>query len=175
MKKRKGKFLRTLTAWLIAVNAVPATFSEEFKGKVIGVSDGDTITILFQGEQKKVRLSGIDCPEKTQDFGQQAKAFTSKFAFAKKVKVVSVGHDRYQRTIGEVFLPNGKNLNNLLLSNGFAWFYEQYSKDAKKRELETSARKAKLGLWSHKDPHAPWAYRKQRKNQTSVQADAVTP
>lgn len=161
--KRKRKLLRTLAAWIIAVNAVPATFSEEFRGKVIGVSDGDTITVLFQGEQRKIRLSGIDCPEKSQDFGQQAKAFTAKFAFAKKVKVISVGFDRYKRTIGEVILPNGKNLNNLLLSNGFAWFYEQYSKDLEKRALETTARKAKVGLWSHSDSRAPWAFRKQSK------------
>lgn len=160
-----NRFWQIVTAYIIAANALPAVFSEEFRGRVIGVSDGDTITVLVEGEHRKIRLSGIDCPEKSQDFGQQAKSFTSKNAFAKKVKVIPVGHDRYKRTIAEVILPNGKNLNNLLLTNGFAWFYEQYSKDFEKQKLEMAARLAKIGLWSQPEPHAPWNFRKQRKVQ----------
>lgn len=137
--------------------------SEEFQGKVVGVSDGDTISVFVHGETRKIRLSGIDCPEKSQEFGQQAKAFTSKEAFSKEVTIISHGHDRYKRTLGEVILPGGENLNNLLLSHGYAWFYERFSSDEEKRKLESSARQAKLGLWSQHLPNAPWDFRKQQK------------
>lgn len=140
-------------------------FGEEFAGRVISVTDGDTITVLVNGNSRKVRLSGIDCPEKSQAFGQQAKAFTSKTAYSRNVVVISQGKDRYKRTIGEVILPDGQNLNNLLLQNGFAWWYHQFSHDKQKQSLEIDARNSRLGLWSHVGPSAPWEYRKQRKAQ----------
>lgn len=137
-----------------------AISQEEFSGRVVGVSDGDTITVLSNGEPRKIRLSGIDCPEKSQAFGQQAKAFTADQSFAKDVTVISTGHDRYKRTIGEVYLPDGKNLNNLLLENGYAWWYQRFSHDEHRHELEENAKKLKIGLWSDPRAFAPWDYRK---------------
>lgn len=146
----------------LLINTQVEAKTEIFNGKVVGVSDGDTISVLVNGIVRKVRLNGIDCPEKSQAFGQQAKAFTSRSTFSKEVKVVSTGHDRYKRSIGEVILPNGQNLNNLLLENGFAWWYKRFSRDEHKRELEESARKDKRGLWQDPDAAAPWEFRKAR-------------
>ncbi len=140
--------------------SLPALSTEEFSGRVIGVSDGDTITVLAEGQPRKIRLSGIDCPEKLQAFGQQAKAFTSKQSFSKEVTVVATGHDRYRRTIGEVYLPDGKNLNNLLLEHGYAWWYQRYSHDEYRHDLEESAKKSRTGLWVDPLASAPWDYRK---------------
>lgn len=145
---------------ILLLSAPPMAYSEVFFGKVVGVSDGDTITVLTDGTERKIRLNGIDCPEKAQAYGQNAKSFTSKQSFSKRVKVISAGHDRYQRTIGEVLLPNGRSLNNLLLEKGYAWWYRRFSRDDYKRELEDRARKSKLGLWSDPQPFAPWDFRK---------------
>lgn len=141
----------------------PVHAAEQFSAKVIGVSDGDTLTVLSHGHLFKIRLSGIDCPEKKQAFGQQAKAFTVEHAMSREVKVISSGHDRYRRSIADVILPDGQNLNDLLLANGYAWWYQKFSHDQHRRELAEDARKSKLGLWS--DPHAsaPWDFRRDAK------------
>ncbi|MBX9689988.1 MAG: thermonuclease family protein [Candidatus Obscuribacterales bacterium] len=143
-----------LISWGSSVEA------EIFSGKVIGVSDGDTITVSVDGVSRKVRLSGIDCPEKSQAYGQQAKAFTASKSFSKNVKVIASGHDRYKRTLGEVLLGDGQSLNKLLLQNGYAWWYERFSSDQEKRLLELEARKKKRGLWKDPKAAAPWDYRK---------------
>lgn len=102
----------------------------DFTAKVIGVSDGDTITVLYQGYPEKIRLQGIDCPEKAQAFGQRAKQFTSELAFGKVVTVRGLEkRDRYDRILGEVILPDGRSLNHQLLQVGFAWWYRKYSND----------------------------------------------
>lgn len=137
-----------------------SAFAEEFNGRVVRVSDGDTITVLSEGVLHKIRLSGIDCPEKSQAFGQRAKEFTAEHSFAQDVKIISTGHDKYRRTIGEVILPDGQNLNNLLLANGYAWWYQKFSHDQARHQLEDNARRLKLGLWADPQPSAPWDFRK---------------
>jgi micrococcal nuclease len=131
-------------------------------GKVVGVSDGDTITILVNGRsQVKIRLYGVDCPEKAQAFGAKAKQFTSDQVFGKQVRVISHGADRYGRTIGEVLLENGASLNKELVRNGFAWWYRQYApKNTELQSLEQQARTARRGLWADPRPLPPWVFRK---------------
>lgn len=85
------------------------------------VIDGDRIEVLHGGRTEQVRLSGIDCPELRQAFGRRAKEFTSQLAFAKEVAIKVPGYDRYDRTIGDVTLPDGKNLNRELVKAGYAW------------------------------------------------------
>ena len=134
----------------------------DFSGKVISIADGDTVTVFISAEEKiKVRLNGIDCPEKAQDFGQRAKEFTSLACFGKIVKVHSFGKDKYGRTLGEVILPDGKSLNKELLKAGLAWHYKKYSSDATLDSLEGVARRDKKGLWSRDDATPPWEFRKQ--------------
>lgn len=139
-------------------------FSQNKSYKVIGVKDGDTIEILMDGKPQVVRLSHIDCPEKKQPFGNNAKQFASDLCFGKKVKL-STGwkKDRNKRLLAEIILSNGKNLNKELVKNGFAWHFKKYSKDNSYDDLEQQARKLKLGLWNDKSPTAPWEWRKSRK------------
>ncbi|WP_404985686.1 thermonuclease family protein [Chryseobacterium sp. M5] len=139
-------------------------FSQNKSYKVIGVKDGDTVEILMNGKPQVVRLSHIDCPEKKQPFGNNAKQFASDLCFGKKVKL-STGwkKDRNKRLLAEIILSNGKNLNKELVKNGFAWHYKKYSKDNSYDDLEKQARKLKLGLWNDKIPTAPWEWRKSRK------------
>lgn len=142
--------------------ATSIAFAQVIKGKVIGIKDGDTIEILVNNSPLKIRLYGIDCPEKAQDYGTQATKFTSQQCFNKEVSVYPRGKDKYKRTLGVVVLPNGKNLNKLLVEKGFAWRYK-YSTDKELLTLQINAEKLKLGLWSLPSPTAPWAFRKDKR------------
>lgn len=139
-------------------------FSQNKSYKVIGIKDGDTVEILMDGKPQVVRLSHIDCPEKKQPFGNNAKQFASDLCFGKKVKL-STGwkKDRNKRLLAEIILSNGKNLNKELVKNGLAWHYKRYSKDNSYDDLEKQARKQKLGLWKEKKQVSPWEWRKSRK------------
>lgn len=134
--------------------------STTFTGKVIKITDGDTIVVLVKGnEQVKIRLEGIDCPESKQDFGNKAKQAVSDLCFGKEVKIVKSGEDNYGRTLGFIFVGD-VNVNKELLKQGLAWHYKQYNKDEEFAKLEKEARKMKIGLWSHSNPVAPWDFRK---------------
>lgn len=119
--------------------------------KVTKVKDGDTIEILFDGVPTTVRLEHIDCPEKKQPYGMKAKQFTASAVFGKMVRVKHNGtRDRYNRLIGEIFLPDGTNLNKELVKEGLAWHFSKYSKDKSYAVLEQEARRKKIRLWSEK-------------------------
>jgi len=141
--------------------AVPPTLPvSQFSGKVVSVLDGDTIDVLYNRRAKRIRLNGIDAPEKGQAFGQKAKQFVSEQAFGKEVTVRTFGLDKYGRTIGDVFLPDGRMLNEELVREGLAWWYREYApSNVTLEKLEAEAREAKRNLWSHKKPVPPWVYR----------------
>lgn len=106
---------------------VKTVFSSDiFTGKVVGVSEGDTISVMRGGRAVKVRLHGIDCPEKKQPYGTKAKRLTSDLALGKEVTVRIQTTDRYGRTVGMLILPDRKNLNWELVSAGLAWWYTKY-------------------------------------------------
>lgn len=146
--------------FLILVLILPVVcIAQDWTGKVVSVSDGDTIGVLHNGKAEKIRLAEIDCPEDGQAFGQRAKQFTSGLVFGKVVTVHPTGRDRYSRTVAHVFIGN-QNLSREIVRSGYAWWFKKYSKDESLGELEHEARNQKRGLWA--DPHAvpPWAYRK---------------
>ena len=155
--------MKTVCALFAVLLAFSIAAAVDLTGRVVGVSDGDTITILVGKQTTKVRLYGIDCPEKSQDFGSRAKEFTSLEAFGKPVTVEVKDTDRYGRQVGIVTLPDGRNLNYELVRTGMAWWYRHYSDDDSLRILEQAARDAKLGLWSMENPTPPWEFRKQRR------------
>lgn len=135
----------------------------ERHGKVVAVLDGDTIEILdSENKTYRIRLNGIDCPEKAQAFGQKAKQFTSDQCFGKNVKILVHSTDRYGREIGDVVLEDGTVLNEELVASGYAWHYKQYSNDPVLAQLELEARKKKLGLWVDPNPVPPWEYRRKK-------------
>ncbi|TXG81037.1 MAG: nuclease [Thermomicrobiales bacterium] len=131
------------------------------EGKAIGVSDGDTLTILdVTKRQHRIRLAEIDAPESKQAFGQRAKQALSRICFGKHVEIRDSSADRYQRVVGTVYC-DGVNANSELVRQGMAWVYVQYaSKSSPLFALEKAARANKLGLWA--DPHAtpPWEFRR---------------
>lgn len=139
----------------------PATTAGD---KVVGIKDGDTIELLRNGKTETVRLFGVDTPEKTQPYGQRARQFTSDLAFGKNVRLIVNNTDRYGRTVGTIILPDGRNLNEELVRNGYAWHYKAYSNDLKLANLETDARRYKRGLWQDANPVAPWDFRKDKRS-----------
>jgi micrococcal nuclease len=159
------KLIAFQAVWLIffTVNITTAT---ELTGKVIGISDGDTITVLQDKTQYKIRLYGIDCPESHQDFGTKAKQFTSDLVFGKQVKVVQQDMDRYGRTVGIVYTGD-VCVNQEIIKNGFAWLYQRYCDTPICQEwskLEQQARIGKIGLWSQPNPIPPWEFRRGNKS-----------
>lgn len=130
-----------------------------WQGLVVGVTDGDTIKVLHNGKAEKIRLYGIDCPEKKQAFGKRAKQFTADMVFKQMVEVEPIATDRYGRTIAWVYVAD-KCLNKELLKAGLAWHYKRYSQDEDLAALEMVSKQNRVGLWS--DPHAmpPWDFRK---------------
>ncbi len=142
--------------------------SETITGRVVGVADGDTITVLDANKvQHKIRLSGIDAPEKKQAFGNRSKESLSALAFDKTVNVETDKRDRYGRQIGKV-LVNGRDVNLVQVERGMAWFYRQYQREQSpnNRRLydtaEDAARAGKRGLWRDADPVPPWEFRRNK-------------
>jgi len=130
------------------------------RGKIVGIQDGDTVILLENKQQYKIRLASIDCPEKRQAFGAQSKLYTSKLAFRKYCKAEVKTKDRYGRYIANVYLPDGRNLNRELVRRGYAWHYDRYSYDKSLEAIERQARNNKLGLWNDVQPLPPWEFRK---------------
>jgi micrococcal nuclease len=130
-------------------------------GKVVGVADGDTISVMHDGRAEKIRLYGVDAPEQDQDFATQAEKFTSDMVFGLIVDVQAVTVDRYGRTVAWVSV-NGKSLNKELVKAGLAWWYRRYAwRDRELQMLQMQARKQKIGIWSVPNPTPPWRFRRQ--------------
>lgn len=109
--------------------------AEEFSGRVGGVLDRDTIEVLHLGKAERIRLNGIDCQQIEQAFGHNAKQFTAGLTLGKVVTVRAVGFDQYGHPLGEIFLPDGRNLNRKLVKAGLAWWYRRYSSDQTSGEV----------------------------------------
>jgi micrococcal nuclease len=135
---------------LVPALASPA-FAESFHGRIVAISDGG------------VRLYGIDSPERKQTFGTRARQHTDALAHEKLVRVEVKSMDRNGRTVGVIFLSDGRNLNHELVRAGFAWWVPKYARnDHELERLEQDARKAKRGLWADPNPVPPWEYRTAR-------------
>lgn len=139
-------------------------------GKVIAIVDGDTITVLTENnEQFKVRLAGIDCPEKAQAFGNLAKKELRKKVFGQNVRIENRGKDQYGRTLGIVKMGN-IDINEYLISQGVAWHFKKYASDQPQEEAdryskaEEIARNNKKGLWVQDNPVPPWKFRSEQQN-----------
>ncbi len=160
----RASFL-TATFLVIWCGVYSSASAADFIGKVVGVLDGDTIEILHNGRAERVRLNGIDCPEKEQAFGKVAKQYTSTLVFGKDVTATPLGLDRYGRTIGEVTFSDGRSLNRELVRAGLAWWYRKYAPgDAVLQRLEAEAREVKRGLWADSSPIPPWEWRNAKRN-----------
>ncbi len=140
--------------------------ADVLQGRVVGVADGDTLTLLDESRQQhRVRLTGIDAPEKAMPFGERSKQSLSSMVYGKDVSVVWNKRDRYGRILGRVHGLGG-DVNLAQIRAGMAWHYKHYAKDqpAAEREAyaqaENAARQAERGLWSDKNPVPPWEWRR---------------
>ena len=146
------------------------SFAEELIGKVIKVSDGDTITVLDSNNQKhKIRLKGIDAPESQQTYGDISTQSLSELVYDKEVFVNWDKKDKYYRNLGKVIV-DGRDANYEQLKKGLAWYYKQYEKDLsdedrkKYSEAEEWARNYTEGLWADSNSIPPWEFRRKGKN-----------
>ena len=137
--------------------------------QAIKVSDGDTMNIQkvengkFTGEVIKIRMFGIDAPEKAQDYGSESKQALEKMVNGKTLEIEEKNRDRYGRTVAVVYV-NGKNVNEEMVKNGNAWWYQEYDKkDTKMQAYQENAKKNKLGLFGKRGYVEPWNYRKEKK------------
>lgn len=138
-------------------------FSLELIGKVVKVSDGDTVTILTSDKtQHKIRLNDIDAPEKKQAFGNKSKDNLAKYIAGKTVTVKYNKTDKYKRILGTIYYQN-KDINLQQINDGYAWVYKKYSNNQTYSKAERIARDKKVGLWADKKPLEPWEFRKKRK------------
>lgn len=144
--------------------SVMASADGSIAGRVVGVADGDTLTLLDAANQQyKVRLAGIDAPEKVQPFGQVGKQRLSELCFNKQATVNVVNTDRYGRTVGDVTC-DGVHANAEMVRGGNAWVYRHYDKGFEAfYALEKAAKEARLGLWADNSPTPPWEWRHSRK------------
>jgi len=136
--------------------------AEVLTGKVVSVTDGDTIKLLTKNRiLYKIRLNCIDAPEKSQAFGKKSKANLSKLVAGKVVNISFKKTDRYGRILGTILLDN-QDINLKQIQDGYAWVYKRYCKSANYYEAEENARNRKLGLWYDVYPVPPWEYRHKR-------------
>jgi micrococcal nuclease len=149
-----------------AISAGPLT-----PGLVIAISDGDTITLLTEDKQQlKVRLAGIDTPEKKQAFGTKARDHLASRIFKQDVEVDLRKKDQYGRYLGVIYI-GGVDMNQSMIQDGYAWFYKHYAKEQPKEEAlryanaERDARLKKRGLWADPNPVPPWEFRKDAKEE----------
>jgi endonuclease YncB( thermonuclease family) len=148
-----------LLTCLCFLHSLPA-FAADFSGQVISVLDGDTIEVLHNQHPERIRLSGIDCPQKGQAYGKKAKQATSELVFGKEVTLQTHGKDKYGRTIADVIMSDGININQMLVKNGWCWWYPKYAPgDTVLEELDREARQAKKGSWADPQPLPPWDWR----------------
>ena len=152
---------RRLTLALASLLLATPALAESFAGRVVGVSDGDTISVIHEGRAEKVRLEGIDCPEGGQPFGRRAKQATSDLVFGRDVRVEVRGTDRYGRTIGRVFVGQ-TDVSLGLVRQGVAWHFKRYSSESALAEAENEARTSRRGLWADGDAIPPWDWRRAR-------------
>ena len=136
--------------------------ANSISGKVIHISDGDTIHLLTKSKEKiKIRLNDIDAPESKQAYGNKSKENLKKYIYQKDVVVKSAGKDRYERVLGTIYYQN-RDINLQMVKDGYAWVYRQYSKKNNYYDAEKEARTEKRGLWNDKNPVEPWNFRRKK-------------
>ncbi len=175
IENKSARLFALLAFGIVTLFSVSAQ-ADTLNGRVVGVSDGDTITVLdAYNQQHKIRLSGIDAPEKAQPFGQRSKENLSRHVFGRDVSIEWHKLDRYKRIVGKVMVaepscrdaacPKTFDACHAQITAGLAWWYAKYSKDQSREDAhryelaEKEAQSHRLGLWSDPQPIPPWDWR----------------
>lgn len=153
--------LKSILIILLMMFSLSALADRAIYGRVVSVADGDTLTVLdAEYQQHKVRLAGIDAPEKAMPFGQVSKQKLAEICFEKSAEVKIVNIDRYERAVGDV-VCDGVYANEEMVKGGYAWVYRHYDQGFEAfYPLEQEAKDAKLGLWLDPEPTPPWQWRR---------------
>lgn len=122
------------------------------------MADGDTLTVLVDRRQVKVRLTEIDAPEKKQPFGERSKQSLAEMTFGKNVRIVTYGTDRFRRTLGRVYVGQ-QDVSAEQVRRGMAWVFDRYVTDYTLYPIQDEAKAAKRGLWADPHPVPPWEWR----------------
>jgi len=143
-----------------------ASYTYAWSARVVAVTDGDTIVVTAHASNKRIRirLYGIDAPERNQACGKNAKAFVMAISLHKRVNIMPLNTERYGRTVAIVFLSNGSSLQEHLLEMGLAWVWPRYCVNCKEwKALQKTAQQEKIGLWkSDAKALEPWKWRQRR-------------
>ncbi len=167
-------FFLIITLWFFH-SAGNFANAEAITGTIDSVIKGDSISIISKGKEVEVRLFGIDTPEKTQAFGQDARNFTGSMASGKEIRVTPITKDPDGRTVAMVFV-NGVNLNEQIIKQGFGWVSLQYCRErfcADWLKLQLIAKASQKGLWADAHPIPPWEYRQNRRNSSESNGRAL--
>lgn len=146
------------------IATVPASCREEIiTGKVVRISDGDTFVLLTaNNKQVKIRLYGVDAPEKSQDFGTVSREYLGKLLQDMEIVVLSKGKDKFGRVIGLVS-AGSVNVNEAMLKAGLVWHFKKYDANPAWASFEQKARAQRIGLWIQPNAIPPWEFRDQKK------------
>lgn len=138
-------------------------------GKVVGIIDGDTYDILLNGSKTvRIRMEGIDAPEKGMPFYKKAKNYLSELCFGKIIRLEIHKTDSHDRKVAFSYLDDGTELSHEMIKAGFAWHFKTYNSDSDLSELEVRARELKIGLWVDESPMPPWENRALHRNGIST-------
>lgn len=164
-----------LTTWLVLLLALigasssSPSWADVLTGKIVELADGDTVTVLDERKQQhKIRLAGIDAPERKQPYADASRKHLASLVFGKNVEVRFHKKDRYGRLVGTVFL-DGSDVNLRQVNAGLAWHYKAYEREQSEQErldyseAEETAHRLRLGLWQEPHPVPPWDFRRARK------------
>ncbi len=152
--------LRLRAAFLICLACCPAATAAEWRAQVIRIVDGDTLTVLVDDNQVKIRLVEIDAPESKQPFGTRSRQSLSDLCFGRSALVHEVGRDRYGRTLARVEC-NGIDANAEQVRRGMAWVFDRYApSDSALYDVQRKAQRERTGLWSDPAPVSPWEWRR---------------
>jgi micrococcal nuclease len=144
------------------------TSADTLTGKVVKIADGDTVTILVRGNQFRVRLFGIDAPERGQDYSRKSREALAALVFEKEVRVIVHDKDRYGRIVADIYVGD-LFVNERLIKDGWAWNYARFSHSKHYAELEWEARQARKGLWAGDRPIPPWEAREHERERAKAQ------
>jgi endonuclease YncB( thermonuclease family) len=146
--------------------------AERIRGLIVAVSDGDTVTLLdSQNKQHRIRLVGVDAPEKAQPFGKRSRAELSSLIFGKRVEADCSKRDRYGRELCKILIGT-TDINLTQVQTGMAWWYRNYAKEqsisdqSAYEDAESAARAHQVGLWSDQNPVPPWLWRRSSRDKS---------
>jgi micrococcal nuclease len=166
----KCRFILLFFSWIITLETISQKNAPNPNQtyKVIGILDGDTYDILIDNQSVRIRVDGIDAPEKGMPFSKVSKKYLSKLCFEKFIKIKKTSDDGRGRWVCRGYTPEGLDISEEMIRAGLAWHYKKFSSDIKLAELEVEARSKKIGLWTEPNPIAPWEIRKLHKKGIST-------